>query len=139
MTEPSEISVIVRKVKLEWSNETQSSEVSFIYEIGVGLDGSYVDFPYDDKEGLFNGPGLGLTDDELTFFRFIPQDKHATRSRSIEELFSSSDDNPYTHVILQLPSSDSKSADPVYNDIADTGGRFLIDMDRSGFVVSEGM
>ena len=82
---------------------------------------------------------------QVTFFQFVPASTHCPSSRPVEELldnsaqFSSSDDREgFTHVLLTVKTEGSSRGD-AHTDIADAGGRFLIDLKRVGVVITEGM
>ena len=82
---------------------------------------------------------------QVTFFQFVKVSTHSPSSRPVEELidnsaqFSSSDvGGGFTHVLLNLKPEGS-SCGAAHAEIADAGGRFLVDLRQVGSVVTEGM
>jgi hypothetical protein len=138
-----------------------------IFELGISIAGNYVRIsPKNelDLKDMLTTSGLGLTkDDHISFFQFVKPGvhhvvfpllccnlwladtknagTHCPSSKPIQEILSSSsheDDraDAFTHVLLTFETNGSNGA---HAEIADAGGRFLIDLDIVGSVRMEGM
>jgi hypothetical protein len=142
-------SVIIRTVPLTRKNEDSVSsregiEISDyrLFEIGVNIKGTYIAIqPVNlvDLNDMLKTSGLRLNkDDRVDFFQFVPPGTHCPSSKPIEDILSSSEDgDSFSHVLLTVETGgSSKNAQ---SEIADAGGRFLVDMKRVGSVVTEGM
>jgi hypothetical protein len=144
--ESAEQSVIVRSVPLKRKHvgdEAGASEEldTRVFEIGVSLAGNYLAFcpgDADELHDMLKTSGLGLgKEDRLHFLMFVPQGQHSPRSKPVEDLLSRKDaGGNFTHVLLTIPDAPTR---PIYADIADAGGRFLIDLRRMGSVRTEAM
>ncbi len=144
--EVAEQSVIVRSVPLKRMHAAEelgsSDELDTrVFEIGVSLAGSYLAFcPGDSDElhDMLKTSGLGLgKDDRMHFFMYVPQGQHAPRSKPIDDLLCRREaGDEFTHALLTIPDAPGRLS---YSEIADAGGRFLIDLWRVGSVKTEGM
>jgi hypothetical protein len=89
--------------------------------------------------------GLGISQqDVIRFFEFVPHGVYKQRAKPIEELidqFQSMDPSQGSpHILLTLPDSSGKpGTGDAYADIADAGGRFLVDLSKVGTVRTEGL
>jgi hypothetical protein len=142
-------SVVIRTVPLTRKNEDSGSsgegiEISDyrLFELGVNIKGTYIAIqPVNlvDLNDMLKTSGLRLNkDDRVEFFQFVPPGTHCPSSKPIEDILSSSEDgDSFSHVLLTVETGGSSRN--AQSEIADAGGRFLVDMKRVGSVVTEGM
>ena len=148
VVEKDSASVIIRTVPLTRKQDVSGAgaEVSEIsdyrlYELGVNIKGTYIAIHpenFVDLNDMLKTSGLRLNkDDRVEFFQFVPPGTHCPSSKPVEDLLSSSEDgDSFSHVLLTETGDNSGNAQ---SEIADAGGRFLVDMKRVGSVVTEGM
>jgi hypothetical protein len=140
-------SVIIRMVPLTRKQEGSvpaGQEISDyrLIELGVNMEGTYICIrPNDSVElsDMLKTSGLRLSkDDELFFYKFVSRGVHCPSSKPVEDILSSSEDGEsFTHVLLTVETGGSSRN--AQSEIADAGGRFLIDLKRRGSVITEGM
>ncbi len=139
-------SVIIRMVPLTRKHEGSVSvgqEISDyrLIELGVNIKGTYICIrPNDSVElsDMLKTSGLRLCkDDKLFFYQFVRPGVHCPSSKPVEDILSSEDGGAFTHVLLTVEAGGSSRN--AQSEIADAGGRFLIDLNRRGSVITEGM
>eukprot|EP00960_Hanusia_phi_P014677 434294-Hanusia_phi.AAC.2 len=145
--ESEEKSVILRKIALYRKQEVNESrqEIDFsLYEIGLSLSGNYLNFAPSDAEELndvLKTSGLGLDkDDSISYYQFVNHDKYSSDSKTVHEILSQSNqmNQSFTHILLVL-NDRRMGSEAHFQDIADAGCRFLIDLRDVGNVKTEGV
>ena len=114
-----------------------------LFELGVNIKGTYIALTeklqpenFVDLNDMLKTSGLRLNKgDNLTFFQFVSPGVHCPSSKPVEDILSSSEDgDPFTHVLLTVETGGSSRN--AQSEIADAGGRFLIDLNRRGSVIT---